>query len=63
MAPITSPGRFLSVLVMLLGYSIIAVPTGIVAGETVREYKRPRRTRREIEVLRDYDEENEAIKN
>lgn len=63
LAPITSPGRFLSVLVMLLGYSIIAVPTGIVAGETVREYKRPRRTRREIEVLRDYDEENEAIKN
>ena len=37
--PITSAGRFLSVLVMLLGYSVIAVPTGIVAGETIREYR------------------------
>ncbi len=37
--PITTPGRFLSVIVMLLGYSVIAVPTGIVAGETLREYR------------------------
>lgn len=63
LAPMTSPGRFLSVLVMLLGYSIIAVPTGIVAGETIKEHKRPRRTRREEAVLTDYDEENEAIRN
>lgn len=63
LAPMTSPGRFFAVLVMLLGYSIIAVPTGIVAGETVREYKRPRNSRRQNAVLTDYDEENEAIKN
>ena len=63
LVPMTSAGRFLSVLVMLLGYSIIAVPTGIVAGETMREYKHPRRTRRENAVLSDYDEENDAIKN
>jgi len=62
LVPMTSPGRFLSVLVMLLGYSIIAVPTGIVAGETMKEYKRPRRSRRQNAVLTDYDEENEAIK-
>ena len=37
--PITTAGRFLSVIVMLLGYSVIAVPTGIVAGETLREYR------------------------
>lgn len=61
--PVTSAGRFLSVLVMLLGYSIIAVPTGIVAGETVREYKHPRRRRSQNAVLSDYEEENEAIKN
>lgn len=61
--PVTSAGRFLSVLVMLLGYSIIAVPTGIVAGETMREYKNPRPSRRQNSVLSDYDEENEAIKN
>ena len=60
--PMTSAGRFLSVLVMLLGYSIIAVPTGIVAGETIREYKRPRRSRRQNEVLKDYDDEDEAVK-
>lgn len=61
--PVTSPGRFLSVLVMLLGYSIIAVPTGIVAGETMREYRRPSNSRRQNAVLSDYDEENDAIKN
>ena len=63
LVPMTSAGRFLSVLVMLLGYSIIAVPTGIVAGETMKEYKRPRRSRRQNAVLTDYDEENDAIKN
>lgn len=36
-APVTSVGQFISVLVMLLGYSVIAVPTGIIAGETIRE--------------------------
>lgn len=62
-APVTAPGRFLSVLVMLLGYSIIAVPTGIVAGETIAERRRPLRNRTD-EVLRQYeDEEDEAIKN
>ena len=37
MAPVTGMGRLLSVIVMLLGYSVIAVPTGIVAGETIAE--------------------------
>ena len=43
--PVTSAGRFLSVLVMLLGYSIIAVSTGIVAGETINEHRHPHRHR------------------
>lgn len=38
--PVTHAGRFISIVVMLLGYSIIAVPTGIVAGETIREGKK-----------------------
>lgn len=38
--PVTSAGQFLSVVVMLLGYSVIAVPTGIIAGETMKEYKK-----------------------
>ena len=44
-APVTHTGRFVSILVMLLGYSIIAVPTGIVAGETIEEHKRERNRR------------------
>lgn len=59
LVPMTPAGRFLSVLVMLLGYSIIAVPTGIVAGETMKEYKRPRRIRLQNPALTDYDEEDE----
>lgn len=44
-APVTGTGQFISMIVMLLGYSIIAVPTGIVAGETIVEHKlrRPRK--------------------
>ena len=36
-APVTPVGQFVSALVMLLGYSVIAVPTGIIVGETIRE--------------------------
>ncbi len=62
--PVTVAGRFLSVIIMLLGYSIIAVPTGIVAGETIKEHRRPRKSRRLQELEKDYfDEENDAIKN
>lgn len=38
--PITTIGRALSAFVMLLGYTIIAVPTGIVSAEMVKSYKR-----------------------
>lgn len=37
--PVTTMGQVISTIVMLLGYSIIAVPTGIVVGETLHEYK------------------------
>ena len=36
LAPITPLGRFLAVLVMLMGYGVIAVPTGIVTAELTR---------------------------
>jgi voltage-gated potassium channel len=39
-SPVTPIGKFLSVLLMLCGYSIIAVPTGIVSSEMAREMKR-----------------------
>jgi len=35
-APVTTAGRFLASLLMLLGYGIIAIPTGIVTSEIVR---------------------------
>lgn len=37
--PITGPGKFLSACVMLIGYTIIAVPTGIVSVSMMKEYK------------------------
>ncbi|UCE47085.1 MAG: ion transporter, partial [Phycisphaerales bacterium] len=35
-SPQTAPGQFLAAIVMILGYSIIAVPTGIVTAEFTR---------------------------
>ncbi|MFW5774038.1 MAG: potassium channel family protein, partial [Tangfeifania sp.] len=34
-SPITAPGQFLASLVMIMGYAIIAVPTGIVTAEMI----------------------------
>lgn len=61
-APVTGAGRFLSVLVMLLGYSIIAVPTGIVAGEVAAEHKNGKGKKPRLTAAqRDYDDEEDAI--
>lgn len=38
--PTTALGKFLSACVMLIGYTIIAVPTGIVSVSMMKEYKR-----------------------
>lgn len=38
-APITPAGRFLSAIVMLLGYTIMAVPTGIVSAQFITDQK------------------------
>ena len=40
--PATGLGKFLSACVMLIGYTIIAVPTGIVSASMMKEYKRRR---------------------
>lgn len=40
--PVTPLGKFLSACVMLLGYTIIAVPTGIVSVSMMKEYKKMR---------------------
>lgn len=41
-APMTIPGRMVASMIMLTGYSIIAVPTGIFAAEINKEVKRGR---------------------
>ncbi len=38
--PVTPFGRFLSAVVMLLGYTIIAVPTGIVSASMIQEHRK-----------------------
>ena len=47
-APVTAPGQFISIIVMLLGYSIIAVPTGIVAGDTIVEYREQKKRKKRL---------------
>ncbi len=43
-APVTNLGQFLASFVMILGYAIIAVPTGIVTAEFAREKKAEKRS-------------------
>ena len=43
-SPKTDLGQFISSLVMILGYAIIAVPTGIVTVEMANAFKQPRNT-------------------
>ena len=40
--PITPLGKFLSMMVMLIGYSIIAVPTGVFSAEVIRSLREER---------------------
>ena len=39
-SPQTAPGQFLAAIVMLMGYSIIAVPTGIITAQIVQTPKK-----------------------
>ena len=40
-APMTSLGRFIASIIMILGYGIIAVPTGIVTSEMTQQQRNP----------------------
>ena len=40
-APETPLGKFLAAIVMILGYSFIIVPTGIITAELTRGHARP----------------------
>jgi voltage-gated potassium channel len=41
-APVTALGRFITSVLILIGYGIIAVPTGIVTAEMTSSMKRAR---------------------
>ncbi|RMB56126.1 ion transporter [Dokdonia sinensis] len=38
-APVTPLGQFIAAIIMIMGYGIIAVPTGIVSAEYAKDYK------------------------
>lgn len=40
-SPTTELGQFLAAIVMIMGYSVIAVPTGIVSAEIIRDGQKP----------------------
>ena len=43
-APVTAPGQFLAALIMIMGYGIIAVPTGIVSAEYTKDGRKKTET-------------------
>ena len=43
--PITATGKFISAVIMLTGYTIIAVPTGIVSATMVSQHKKQEKRR------------------
>jgi len=43
--PVTALGQFLSMIVMIIGYGVIAVPTGIVSAEFTLQQKKQRRAK------------------
>lgn len=58
LVPRTPLGRFLSTLVMVIGYSIIAIPTGIMTSEIIAAGQKPVTTRHCPECLTEGHETN-----
>ncbi len=46
--PVTITGKFVSSIIMLLGYSIIAVPTGIVTAEMIKSVHEEKEEKRNL---------------
>lgn len=57
--PVTSLGRFFAGIVMLLGYTIVAVPTGIVSSEMVRQAQSPEERYRKDSLNGETEEDNQ----
>jgi voltage-gated potassium channel len=59
-APITSLGQFIASMIMILGYGIIAIPTGIVTSEMTKNEKNliPNNTQNCTNCSEDYHQDN-----
>jgi voltage-gated potassium channel len=59
-APITALGQFIASLIMILGYGIIAIPTGIVTSEMSKSEKEliPSNTQNCANCNEDYHQDN-----
>ena len=64
--PLTALGKTVAVFIMLLGYAIIAVPTGIVSSELTKHNKEKKQERNQSEIIEKEKEiiskENEILK-
>ena len=54
--PLTALGRSLAALLMILGYAIIALPTGIVSAEITKEVEQQKSNLKNKEILDKLDE-------
>ncbi|WDE96742.1 ion transporter [Lentisphaera profundi] len=61
MAPITGLGRFIAAIVMLLGYAIIAVPSGIITSELTQAVKNQFNNTTSCPSCAHHSHENDAI--
>lgn len=56
--PITTIGRFLASVVMIIGYGVIAVPTGIFAAETLKQVHPIEGVKRNTQICRHCHDDN-----
>ena len=56
--PVTIAGKFLAAFIMILGYAVIAVPTGIVSSEFTRNKKLRKQKERQHKII---EKENKII--
>ena len=56
--PISSLGKIISVIIMLLGYAIIAVPTGIVSAEIIKNKDSKKQTQNQDAII---EKENQIL--
>ena len=59
-APVTAFGKFLASIVMIIGYGVIAVPTGIVTAEAVRGNRKHPETHKNTQVCQRCHDGNHA---